>query len=113
MDIQDDPYRVAGPGELIEDHADYDEHYDDDDLLPPPVLPQPMAPATFLGDARQMQIGEWIAINSIHLRERWRHILDSCIVLQMEMPEEADYVEWCLIHFEQEQRRQDYLEAIP
>lgn len=70
----------------------------------------PIQTPTYLGNASQLEQAEWLELNAIHLRSRWRYLLDSCIALGMELPAESDYRDYCITQYDTECTRQQYLE---
>lgn len=78
-----------------------------------PVATRPMPTPAFLGNAGSMESAEWLEVNAIHLRERWRYLLDSCVALGMEPPDENDYAGFCASHYDTERSRRLYREAAP
>lgn len=59
------------------------------------LIARPIPAPTYLGNALQMEPDEWVSVNAIHLRSRWRDLLDSCVLLRLDFPDEADYVDYC------------------
>lgn len=73
-----------------------------------PIASRPIPAPKFLGDALEMERMEWLELNSIHVRERWRNLLDSCLVLDLEAPDESEYGEYALTVYETELARRRY-----
>lgn len=73
-----------------------------------PIVTQPIPTPTYLGDALKMECDEWLQLNNIHLRERWRYLLDSCVTLDFDVPDEFDYAGFCLTQHDTECARRRY-----
>jgi hypothetical protein len=60
-----------------------------------------------------MTAEEWLQENEVHLRERWRNLLDSCVALHMDVPAETDYLPFCLDHYETQCGLETYCRGAP
>lgn len=77
------------------------------------IIPTPIPAPTYLGNALQMEPEEWLELNAIHLRSRWRNLLDSCLMLRLEFPDEADYSCYCRAQLDTECARLKHWEDAP
>lgn len=73
----------------------------------------PIPVPTYLGNALQMEPEEWLSVNAIHLRERWRELLDSCLLLRLDFPDETDYIDYCRAQLDTECTRLKHWEDAP
>ena len=65
-------------------------------------------PPKFLGDASAMDPDDWLLLNAIHVRERWRALIDNCAWLDLEPPAETDYPLYAETQYDTERIRRMY-----
>lgn len=57
-------------------------------------------PCRYIGDASRMHEVDWLTLNAVHLRQRWRDLCDLAVEHGDPVPLEEDYWNFCLSQFQ-------------